>query len=146
MFSQKPKEFIKKADNWASWTDDFCISAKVDAQGNLLLTLNQEQKNAWRFHFSSDIDKAKESDGIVISEDYTQFSYSQTQKTEVALDVMLFYNAFHGCFVNQLLNGVDPENMYIDFVVFERNTNEVLYQAKWPEEEVQFESIRGRLA
>ncbi len=134
LFGETPEKFSKDPNDWDTW-EDFCVDSKVDNAGNLVLELSEEQEASWKKFYESHIEYAKKLEGVYISDDYTKMSVAVTGKTalkQTSASVM----AFKGCFVNQLLNGNDPETMFIDITFTDAETGTTIVHANWPDEEI----------
>lgn len=134
LFGETPKEFAKNPNDWDTW-EDFCVDSKVNNAGNLELKLSDKQKATWKNFYESHLQDAKKLEGIYISDDYTKMSVALTSKTaleQTSASIM----AFKGCFVNQLLNGKDPETMFIDITFTDAETGSTIAHANWPDEEI----------
>jgi len=144
LFGVEPSAFADQPDRFTSWTNDFCLYSRVNSKGNLILTLSEKQQENWRVYYAKPIQTFKNQYGITISKDYSEVIYShdfifQTIDLE---DILL---AHRGLYVTQLLNGKNPEKMYIRFIELDEK-GKIKQQADWPNEEFNIGAIatRGR--
>ncbi|MBQ7935196.1 MAG: hypothetical protein IJ333_02455 [Clostridia bacterium] len=138
-----PEDFFSQPYPF-SWTEDFRTYSKLDENGNLILRLNEQQKRDWRNQYTDEIAVAK-THGIKISADYTYmttWSYMETIDSDITASIL----ALRGLEINQLLNGQDPAELQITFVVMDAGTQTPVYTALWPIDEVKYTSGEYKLS
>ena len=129
-----PEEFIEVQDTWFSSKENFCEDARVGSDGNLLLTMTESQEIAWLGFYNRAFKDAEEQ-GFVIAGDYKSITVNSYKET-LAADTTIAFLAAYSCLTRQILNGCDVNDVYVDLVFVDANTNEVRICARWPYEKV----------
>lgn len=125
LLGNSAEEFVKKYGNFLDFNDDV-VCAKLDDDGNLLMTLTDQDAENWISTFQPYLDSAKATDGIEISKDYRKITVKCFQ--ENAADIFLKLTpAFTPCYINQVLNGIDPCDLNIEFIVLDAGTEEIIH-------------------
>ena len=133
-FSHAPEEAAEECNQSMTGTNKFCTFARVDKDGNLLLYLNDNQKQNWDIQQSTLIQSAHLS-GTVISRSFTKITVKgYRENIDVRVDVAMW--AIRACAIKQLISGTEPEAIQVEFSVIDAKTNEELYNAIWPNETI----------
>ena len=135
MFNSTPQEFLREYTNYENPFNSFGTEARIDDSGNLVLHLTDEQIEAWKESCGGSITVAQNI-GYVIKEDYSEFSIIGN-KEEVKRKLANFpLWLIHELFLMQILNDVDPHNVSVHAMIIEESTQNILYEAVCPEQEL----------
>ena len=114
-----------------------------DADGNLIIYLSEEQKNAYLQFGAGSIETAREL-GVIISEDYTQIKivcYEEEMKTYAyKKPLLLEYNMMR----HQLIAGKEPKNIAVEVIIQDKATDEIIYQASIPPDTIHYHGTFGK--
>ncbi len=131
LFTKTPEEFVESPcplDLFNEWSGiTFCETAEIDANGNLIFTLTDQQEEQWRNTESvkGRIDDALANPDISISSDYKKISircYRETASKNIGDGI----SASYACGVLQLLNGIPPTQNSVEISLIDAKTGEVV--------------------
>lgn len=141
LFNMSSHEFAKSPE--VPWTDNFCISAKVDESGNLLVTLTKQQEELWRSAMPVPNNSIEQHNvqqfGIYISSDFSEVIAKCYKENANSVITKGAVGALQGCYVHKLLDGCDSSELCIKYKVVDAKTGVVVYQADWPYEDEYFD-------
>lgn len=132
--TKEPEEFVKMETPMSGVSSNFCTSAEVDENGYLVLTLNEKQKQDWVDFEMKFINDAKASN-VDISSDYTKMIVKWSASFDNSISSLL---ALGGCLTMQLLDGLEPETLQVEYMVVDNNSGDVLLQAFWPYDKIDY--------
>ena len=103
--------------------------SEVDAQGNLLLYLTQEEKEQLMLRNEARI-KLYDEAGMTASQDYTKVMTTGYMKDDrvICNSKLMPLNFFHALALQQLLTGKDPSDITLSFTIEDEQTGETLYK------------------
>lgn len=132
-FGCTPNEFFDKTMTYYDSEVDFRKKSKVDKNGNLVLVLNEQDKEAWKSALADviSLEDIRGNPNIIVSEDckkVTVICYKET----ASLDTMDAAFGLYSYLVYQLFNGVPPEEISIDFSLKDGVTEEIVYSESYP--------------
>ena len=132
--THEPSEFVKMETPMAGVSSDFCTSAEVNEKGYLVLTLNEKQKQDWVDFEMKFINDANASN-VDISSDYTKMTVQWSASVDNSISSLF---SLGSCLTMQLLNGLEPETLQVEYVVVDSNSGEILLQAIWPYDKIDY--------
>ena len=112
---------------------DFCTKSEVDEKGNLVLYLNEKQKQDWTDFVMKFINDAKEVSDMEISSDYTKMTVKWSDSSNNSVVALL---ALSSCPPMQLLKGQDSKVSGVEFTLIDKYTDEVIIEALYPYDRV----------
>ncbi len=138
-FGCTPNEFFDKTMAYYDSEIDFRKKSKIDNKGNLVLVLDEQDKEAWKSTFIVDgfFEGVRDNPNIIISEDYKNVTvncYKETANADTFDSAFLLY----ALLVYQLFDGVSPDEICINYTVRDGVTEEVVYSERYPENEINF--------
>ncbi len=117
-------------EEFNSVNQNFYGRSMLSKKGNLKLILNETELENWAESFDLYIKDAI-SNGIVISNNFTKISfetYKETLSSKSSSSVMALY----GCAVNQILDGKEPNDIIINYVIIDAGNKKELLNLTWP--------------
>ena len=139
MFSHPPEEWEEVA-NISYWIQGEYVSADVDEEGNLVLVLNDKHIAHWKRYIEEDLKKMHEvykkagvDYGFIISEDYTELTYMTDRSFYFGSMVKLGYLIPY-CGIMQMLNGIDPNEWYLDIIFKDWKTGITIKTGRVPDD------------
>ena len=140
LFGTTPEEFWDKYIPLYDTCEDFRDKAYLDDENNVVLLLTEEQKLAWLLDLDTDIEDFEAIEGVEIAEDYSKVTITKP-KSEIYEFVWNNYNLYTSfdMVVRQIILGKDPDTIVAEIVLIDEDTKEIIYSAKWPDEEIKFE-------
>lgn len=139
LFGLKPTEFLETYIKFYDTCEDFRDKASIDDNGNLVLRLSREQKQAALDFYRFDPDKFDDVPGVDVADDYTGFTITGDRETvKNAIWGNFKFATFCNLGFRQLFSGEDPETISVTCTIIEESTGKVIYKAVWPEETVSF--------
>lgn len=140
IFGCEPSEFAYWELDIYSSTEDFREKAFVDVEGNLVLRLNEQQKEAFRNkNWGISVDYLRKSENIQIAKDYTQVTILGYKETivEDLTNIAFGYSSF---LIEQLLTGKEPSTISVEFIIKDGVTGKTVYSVVAPGEAFSFGS------
>ena len=139
LFNSEPIDMEINADT-SPWVGDNYVSMEEDEDGNLVIVLNDKHVEHWRKEILGKFENAKkadERDGIgksfELSEDYTEFVYYSNEElsdgTVIKIGLLFPY-----CGILQMLDGVDPNEWYVDIKVIDVDTGITVKEGRLPDD------------
>ena len=140
LFGTTPEDFWGKYIPLYDACEDFRDKAYLDDENNVVLLLTEEQKLAWLLDLDTDIEDFDAIDGVEIAEDFSKVTITRpkSQMYEFIWNNYNLYTSFD-MVVRQIILGKDPNTIVAEIVLIDEDTKEIIYSAKWPEEEIKFE-------
>ena len=133
-------EFVVETKYDSPWIGDNFVSMEVDADGNLVIVLNDRHIKHWKSEMLRKFDLAltgteKGGEGFTfkIDEDYRSISY-YTKRDVVLGSLMQIGIIFPYCGIMQMLNGEDISNWYVDIKVIDIDTGIVVKESRLPQD------------
>ena len=108
-----------------------------DVDGNLIIYLSEEQKNAYLQFGAGSVETAREL-GVIVSEDYTQIKivcYAEEMKNYAYKKPLLLE---HNLVRRQFIAGKDPKLITVEVIIQDKATDEVIYQATMPPDTIYY--------
>lgn len=141
LFGCEPDQFFDWELDYYTPDNDFRKHAKVDENGNLILRLNNKDKEIFRNekNWGIGIDDLKKRDNIKISADYSKitiYCYAET----ASVDLLYVTFGVSSLAVEQVLNNRDPATISVEIIVKDAVTKDTAYAVSWPEETFRFSS------
>lgn len=139
MFGGTPEVVVENKD-YSPWMAGNYVSMEVDAEGNLVIVLNDRHIEHWKSEALDMFETALEGDkkdgedyGFKISEDYRSISY-YTKRDVVFGALVKIGIIFPYCGIMQMLNGEDISNWYVDIKVIDIDTGIVVKESRLPQD------------
>lgn len=141
IFGCEPEHFFDMELDYYTRDNDFRKHAKLDKDGNLILRLNDKQKDVLKNkkNWGFGIEELKSRENIKISADYSKitiYCYAET----VSDDLSCLAFGVSSLAVEQLLNNQDPATISVEIILKDAVTNETVYFVSWPSETFNFGS------
>ena len=116
---------------------DNVVSAKLDENSYLLLTLTEQDEENWLSPLQPFFATLKTTEGVEISADYKKITLNCYQETihEMVINIS---PAIPYCYMRQLFSGIDPETINIELTILDAGTGEVKIQETLSEKEFDF--------
>lgn len=135
-FGCAPAEFIYNDFDFYETTKDFRKNSTVDSQGNLVLTLNRKQKDAWlQSGMLTDFSKYE---NIEVSSDYktiTVYAFPETAYNTIS-DAAIVLDK---CCMIQKLNGISTYQ--IQYNIIDATNDKVIYTTTYPPNDIDFKGM-----
>lgn len=136
-FGTEPEDFLKTNRKLYDYCEDFRNHAQIDENGNLVLKLTSEQEKATLEYYDSGLEEFDKIPEVEVLDDYTGFTI--TGDKEAIIDIVA--NEFGILTIDelafrQLFNGTKPEDISVKVTIIEQGSNNVLYTATWPKEDI----------
>ena len=134
LFGVTPKEFMEAEFEFYSETGDFRKFAKIDKEGNLLVTLSPIQEYIWKkTEWLSGFSEYPYKEPFVISSDYkkldlylpSDIDYSSEYFQSILMD---YYTILVKMGTIQRLNGVPDDRVYVELTVINKDTGGIIYK------------------
>jgi len=135
----EPETFFDEYYPFYESCEDFREHATIDRDGNLVLRLTTEQKEAFIDFGDSGIEETRKTPGIYISKDLKELTltgYEEDVK-EIIWNKLPLTTVFDMA-SRQLINGVEPSKISVTVKIVDIATGETVYKAVWPEESFEF--------
>ena len=135
LFGRPADEFFSRPYDF-SWTEDFRTYSRLEDNGDLMLRLNDQQKNDWWERHGKEINQANDV-GVEISSNYTKITlrgYKETMGTLVHAAIV----SLRGLHVRQVLNGTQPGQTKVEIVVIDAGTDDIVYSVVDPQEKLHY--------
>ena len=112
------------------YSKDYIENFEVNEENIVEITINEKQKNGW--YKGAKLYLAEFSNqGVSISEDYTIVS----SKDYLQFDN--FWNICGYCAMIQLIDGVDPKEIEVKYMV--GSDNNYVFEAVWPHDDIKYQ-------
>ncbi len=134
-FGRPADEFFSRPYDF-SWTEDFRTYSRLEDNGDLLLRLNEQQKNDWWNHYNEAIQLVKDR-GVEVASDYTKVTLRGYKETIASMMMPVIF-AMRGFHVRQVLNGTEADEVQIEVVVIDAGTDDVVYSVVQPQEPLHY--------
>ncbi len=142
-FGCTPSEFFDKTMVYYDSEVDFRKRSKMDKNGNLVLVLNEQDKEAWKSALKDYgfLEAIWDNPNIIITDDYKSMTVNCYKETASAdtFDSVFGVNAL---LVYQLFDGVPPDEIGLNYIIMDGITGEIVYSERYPENEINF-STKG---
>jgi len=137
LFSNSPEDVVLFKDE-SPWIDGNYVSMEEDEDGNLVIVLNDKHVEHWREEILDIFKKINEADaqyglGVYLSEDYTEMKY-YTNKDVYDVSAIGIGLIFPYCGILQMLDGVDPNEWYVDIKVIDVDTGITVKEGRLPDD------------
>lgn len=128
LLSNSPKEFMDSDSLLYDSCEDFRKHAYIDKEGNLVLSLSREQKDAWLSFWGGYDEEQFRELGLTTSNGYAECLFKGYSE-----DVSrLLPNIIVVLEILQLYSGISPDDIYIHWVMIDAGTNEVVVNQLTP--------------
>jgi uncharacterized protein YpmB len=132
VFSSTPKDLAKTKGSNLHWTDDFCVSATVDKNDNLVIVMTKEQVQNFRDFASTYISEALMYEEIEISSDYKKVTVTTTNERMFECSFMANL-AVSSCSIVQFCDGTSPEKIDVLLTYINADSGEVIHKRYFSE-------------
>lgn len=111
----------------------------IDKHGNLIMTLTKEQKDELFGNHLSFVSYFRRQ-GVDYSVDYTTITIDANKPILLPEEDYLGLSpwALGNCIDIQVLRGVNPSEIEIEFIAVDYTTGETVYQATWPHDVIEY--------
>ena len=132
-FGCTPDEFFDKTMAYYDSEIDFRKKSKVDKKGNLVLVLDERDKEAWESALAAviSLEDIRDNPNIIVSEDCKEVTVICYKET-ASFDTMDAALGIYSYLVYQLFDGVPPEDISVNFSLKDGMTEEVVYSEIYP--------------
>ncbi len=133
LFGQEPSDFLLTERDWYKRE-----CAGIDKSGNLILKLNNDEKEKVLTYYDNDLDELDALPQVQISEGYKVLKITGTKASvEDVIANELGLLTFHEMAIRQLFLGVSSDDVSVTVIVEEEGTNTIVYKATWPKESIE---------
>ena len=135
VYSAPPEEAVEKIDR-SEWVGGHYREARVDEEGNFVLTLSEDDIAHWKKEMESNLKtlmegSVKDNDGsyLKVSDDYHQITTKVQEEYAMgaAIGVQM---AMLWCATMQMLNGEDPNDWWVDVTFIDLESGNVVKEWK----------------
>ncbi len=132
-FGCTPNEFFDKTMAYYDSKTDFRKKSKVDKKGNLILVLDEQDKEAWKSALAEviSLDDIRINPNIIVSEDCKEVTVICYKET-ASFDTMDAAFGLYSYLVHQLFAGVPPEDISVNFSLKDGVTEEIVFSESYP--------------
>lgn len=116
-------------EDWASFFNERDVDYSIDSNGNLVLKMNERSLDSLRTTSQDNIANAIDL-GVIFTDDYTQVTFDANRP--IYKEELNSPWSVVDCGWIQLFDGVPAENIKVEVVAIDYSTNEIVYQATWP--------------
>ena len=139
LFDCTPEEFTENRMRLHFTNGDRCYSYKVDKDGDLLLSLSEEQINNWKEQCEEDFESVIPY-RTKVSPEYDRVVFECKDKS---LEGTSADQAVVACAIFQMLDGCKPEEITVEYVVIDYISKEELQRVVWPAEDWSLSAFGG---
>ena len=139
MFGGTPEVVVENKD-YSPWMAGNYVSMEVDAEGNLVIVLNDRHIEHWKSEALDMFETAREGDkkdglgkSFEVNKDYTELSY-YSNRDLLGGAIIKAGILFPYCGIMQMLNGEDISNWYVDIKVIDIDTGIVVKESRLPQD------------
>jgi len=123
---------------FSPWIDGNYVSIEEDNDGNLVIVLNDKHVKHWRETIQGTFKKSNEGDaeyglGIDFNEDYTEMNFYTDKEVYRVAGIKIGF-LFPYCGILQMLDGVDPNEWYVDIKVIDVDTGITVKEGRLPDD------------
>ena len=111
--------------------------ASIDRSGNLILKLNNNEKEKVLTYYDNDLDKLDSLPQVEILEQYKVLKITGTKVSVSDIIANEFgLLTIHEMAIRQLFSGVSSDDVSVTVIVEDEGTNAIVYEATWPKEDI----------
>ncbi len=149
MFRCEPNEFSLDNQYLPQHGKNFCKKYGVDSNNNLKIVMSDFQCEEWEgyYDYLTSFHNTDKNDSsailhygeVILSDDmYTVTLY--TFSRGLSFNAQGGEEAVKKCIAHHLINGVEPQNIVINFVVRDAGNDNIVYKATCPPDDISFEN------
>ena len=137
LFTVTAQEFRE----YALLFDEKCVSirenAKVDSNGNLVLSLTKKEEAILSDYYKGNYDEFSKLPQVTVSDDYYSLTIKGTKKEiNDILEHKLNFWVFNHLAIMQLLNGKSGKTIKVKYTLIDSKTDEILYTVVFPDQNI----------
>ena len=123
---------------FSPWIDGNYVSIEEGNDGNLVIVLNDKHVKHWRETILGKFEKSNEANGehglgFELSQDYSVMKYYTNKDVYRVVGIRIGL-LFPYCGILQMLDGVDPNEWYVDIKVIDVDTGIIVKEGRLPDD------------